>query len=319
MRHFPSALAAAVCLCAAPLHAQPLGTFSGSVQTLRGPSGLSGEAVACLSDDDPRDMQTFVMLKGQAGIEVMLVLRSPAPQQGEYDLDPFRPGGEMAPAASLNVPRGDGRQNVYMSRSGTLRLTTASADRLQGTVEFLGREVQDRNETMRVGLQFTAERVGGMTDGNCVRPASGTAPTASAGAALAGAQVPPGTAALAVRNTRGSTPNTGTADFCRTEEGLLISVEVQGGGGLLLIDNVPPRPGRFTAGIEDNEVFVSLDPGEGMPRWSAESGFVVITSVTADRVQGSFETDIRPSGGGADAGYMMLGGVFDAVVNPRCR
>jgi hypothetical protein len=318
MRCFTSALAAAVCLCAAPLHAQPLGTFTGQVQTLRGPSGLSGEAVACLSDDDPRDMQTFVMLRGQAGIEVMLVLRSPAPQAGEYDLDPYRPGGEMAPMASLDVPRGDGGKYVYRARSGTLRLTAASADRLQGTVEFLGQELQDPNEAMRVGLQFTAERIGGMTEGDCVRPAAGTAPTTSAGAALAGAQVAPGTAALAIRNTQGSIPNTGTVDFCRTEEGLLIGVQVQGGGRLLM-DNVPPRPGRFTVGIEDNEVFVSLNTGEGTQSWAAESGFVIITSVTADRVQGSLETDISPIGGGPDAGYVMLAGVFDALVHPRCR
>jgi hypothetical protein len=316
MRCSPFALAAALCLCTAPLHAQPLGTFQGAMQTMTARSDLSGTALACLSDDDPRDMDTFVMLKGQDGVEVMLVLRSPAPQTGEYDLDRFRPGSEEAPSASLYMPREGGRKSWYRARNGTLRLTTASADRLEGTVEFLAQEMEGPNDALRAALRFSAERIGGMTEGNCVRPAAGTAPTASAGAALVGAQVAPGTAALALRTAQGSFTNSATVDFCPTAEGLDIDGATVG-GGRLIISRVPARPGRFTVGIEDNEVFVSVDPGDRSKSWAADAGFVRVTDVTPERVRGSLETDISPIGV-PNSGPTQLAVVFDAPVNPRC-
>lgn len=303
-------------LCAAPSFAQqPLGTFAGAVRTLEGESGLSGTAIACVSDSDPREVDTFVLLRGQMDIQVMLVIPTPAPQAREYDLDPYGPGGESAPIAELRVPEGNGLARVYRVRSGTLRLATASADQVQGSVEFLAQNSRDPNDAMRAAFQFTAEHVGGMIDGDCVRPAGAAAP--SPAVALAGAQVAPGTAALVIRHQDGITNATGTADFCRAEEGLEFGVYLER-GGLLMVNTVPPRPGRFSVGSEDNEVFVSLRPEDGLPAWVGSSGFVRITSVEAGRVQANLDVRVRPIGSDPQDGYVELAAVIDAMVHPRC-
>lgn len=318
MRHARTILIAAVSLCAAPLHAQALGTFTGSVQNQRGDqrSTLAGTALACLNDADPRDVDTFILLRAPDGREIMVVLATPAPQPGEYPLD-YVNRDDMTPMVSLDVPRADGRKNVYTGRSGVLTITGASADRVQGNVRFGGEEISNATAGVRVWAEFNAERVGGMTGGDCVRPAAGAAPTASASAAVAGAQVAPGTAVLALRNARESIPNTGSIDFCPGEEGLIFGIDM-GEDIRVIIGGVPPRAGSFTVGIEDNEIHVGLR-SPGAPSWIGESGFVRITSIEGQRVRGTLEVRIRQIGAPEDAGYMELGGVFDALQFPNCR
>ena len=304
-------LAVAASLAAGPLQAQALGTFRGSVAGDVS-ANLSGTALACLSDMGADMRNTMLVLEGGAGGNLSVMIPGAAPQPGTQPL-----GSTMRGEPFATYEQAGARGDDFFAGDGTLTITAADRQHVQGTLQMAANRSNPPRERARITVTFNAQRAA-MVDGQCVRQQGGAAAPQSAAEALAGERLAPGSFAMVIAGNE-SVIARGTAGFCPYDErGVRVvglHMNFGGGDGQVLLLKVWPTTGQFGVGPYDNMVSGSLTAEGSM--YLGREGVVTVTAADASGIRGDFEMIVYQSGG--DRGEYTLTGTFHAAPGPRCQ
>lgn len=300
--HLPT-LVLAACAAASACRAQEPGftvTLTGGVD-----ARFSGRAISCTSDA-PGEARTMVVLQqGERHLLVLVPSADPAP--GEYPVaaDPTR-------ATVMYGSDWQAGPGTYVGERGTVRITSATANRLAGTANVDARELRDRTEA-RITATFTAERTGRMVRGSCGEQQGDTAPAALA------APPPPGAFKGELGSREASTPLAGEAAFCVHRVGGTETMSlrmIDRSGGVAWVMGLPPRAGSTP--VSPRGAMVWLEPNDTAgTKMRLNGGYVVIDRFSAEGVAGSVRAAHSPEPG-SEEGWWHFSAALNAIPG-NCR